>query len=139
MAFSELTVTIRFPSGEKAAKKGVHSILDFDGVVMTDSGAYQILVYGKVDVGPKEIARYQERISTDIATILDIPTSWRATRSEAIATVEETFRRAEQFLEIKSRNDILWMAPIQGGKRHDLVGHSAREMSKLPFQIHAVS
>ncbi|MDH5783804.1 MAG: tRNA-guanine transglycosylase, partial [Candidatus Bathyarchaeota archaeon] len=43
---------------DKAVHKGVHKLLDFDGVLMTDSGAYQILVYGDVEVSPQEILSY---------------------------------------------------------------------------------
>ena len=56
------------------SENGLHKFLDFDGVVMTDSGAYQILVYGNVEVSQAEIVDYQEHIGSDIATILDIPT-----------------------------------------------------------------
>src|SRR3972149_4959378 len=57
--------------------EGLHKFLDYNGVVMTDSGAYQILVYGGVEVSQAEIVEYQERIGSDIATILDIPTGWK--------------------------------------------------------------
>ena len=58
--------------GADAIAEGIHTLLDFDGPLMTDSGAYQILIYGEVDVRPAEIVTYQEKISADIATILDI-------------------------------------------------------------------
>jgi 7-cyano-7-deazaguanine tRNA-ribosyltransferase len=116
----------------------LHKFLDYDGVVMTDSGAYQILVYGDVDVSPKEIVQYQEQIGSDIATILDIPTGWHVTEQRARQTVTETLRRAKQFFKQKTRDDILWVGPVQGGRYHNLVAHSARQMSKLPFQIHAL-
>ncbi len=129
---------IKKQRGEEAAEKGIHKLLDFDGVVMTDSGAYQILVYGTVDVSPEDIVHYQERISTDIATILDIPTSWHATKEYAKQTVEETVKRAKHLSKIKTRDDILWVAPIQGGQHLDLVAHSAKHVGKLPFDIHAL-
>jgi 7-cyano-7-deazaguanine tRNA-ribosyltransferase len=116
----------------------LHSFLDFDGAIMTDSGAYQILVYGDVDVTPREIVEYQEHIGSDIATILDIPTGWKVTQDHARQTVDETLKRAKDFLTFKAREDILWVGPVQGGKNLDLVAKSAREMGKLPFQIHAL-
>ncbi|MFH0849891.1 MAG: tRNA-guanine transglycosylase, partial [Candidatus Bathyarchaeota archaeon] len=58
----------------------VHRLLDYDGVVMTDSGAYQILVYGGVEVTQTEIIEFQKRIGSDIAVILDIPTGWDVPR-----------------------------------------------------------
>ena len=33
--------------GDKAAKSGIHKIINFDGAVMTDSGGYQVLEYVK--------------------------------------------------------------------------------------------
>jgi 7-cyano-7-deazaguanine tRNA-ribosyltransferase len=124
--------------GEEVAKKGIHRFLDFDGIIMTDSGAYQILVYGNVEVAPKEIVNYQERISTDIATILDIPTSWHTTKEHAKQTVDETIKRAKQLAKVKERDDVLWVAPVQGGQYLDLVAYSAKQVGKLPFQIHAL-
>jgi 7-cyano-7-deazaguanine tRNA-ribosyltransferase len=124
--------------GNELTKKGVHNLLDFDGVIMTDSGAYQILAYGNVDVAPEEIVRYQEEISTDIATILDVPTGWGITKKYAERTVNETLNRAKNLAKAKRRDDILWVGPIQGGQYLDLVAYSAKEMGKLPFEIHAL-
>ena len=129
---------VKNQSGKEAVDRSLHKLLDFDGIIMTDSGAYQILVYGKVDVTPAEIVNYQEKISTDIATILDIPTSWQATEEYAKQTVEETVKRARQLVKLKTRDDILWVAPIQGGQHLDLVAYSAKQVGKLPFQIHAL-
>jgi len=122
----------------KAIQKGIHNLLDFSGVVMTDSGAYQILVYGDVKVTPEEIVQYQENINTDIATILDVPTGWGVSERYAQQTVNETLKRAKQLTKIKTRDDILWVGPVQGGQYLDLITRSARKMGKLPFQIHAL-
>jgi len=122
----------------KPAEQGLHKFLDFDGAVMTDSGAYQILVYGEVEVNQPEIVGYQEQIGSDIATILDIPTGWKITQEQATTTVKETLKRAKAFFKTKTRDDILWVGPVQGGRHLDLVAKSAAEMSKLPFQIHAL-
>jgi 7-cyano-7-deazaguanine tRNA-ribosyltransferase len=119
-------------------EKGLHRFLDFNGTIMTDSGAYQILVYGDVQTNPKEIVAYQEQIDTDIATILDIPTSWKVTKAYAEQTVDETLKRAKQLFKTKTREDILWVGPVQGGKHLDLVTKSAKKMSKLPYQIYAL-
>ena len=121
----------------KPIEEGLHKFLDFDGVVMTDSGAYQILVYGDVEVSPAEIVEYQERIDSDIATILDIPTGWKVSREHAEKTVAETLQRAKDFFKTKTREDILWVGPVQGGRHLDLVAKSAVAMGKLPFQVHA--
>ncbi|MEM3770258.1 MAG: tRNA guanosine(15) transglycosylase TgtA [Candidatus Bathyarchaeia archaeon] len=120
------------------AEKGLHNFLDFNGIIMTDSGAYQILVYGDVEITPEEIVDYQERIDVDIATILDWPTGWRVSRRHAEQTVDETLKRASELFKVKKRGDILWVGPVQGGRYLDLVAKSASEMAKLPFDIHAL-
>ncbi len=119
-------------------KDDLHRFLDFNGPVMTDSGAYQILIYGDVEVKPREIVEYQEHIGSDIATILDIPTGWKVAEDHARHTVDETLKRAKDFFTLKSREDILWVGPVQGGKYLDLVAKSAREIGKMDFQIHAL-
>ena len=124
--------------GSRVVDEGLHKFLGYDGVVMTDSGAYQILVYGEVEVNQKEIVAYQEGIGSDIATMLDIPTGWKITKEQAQATVDETLQRAKDFFKAKTRDDILWVGPVQGGRHLDLVAKSASEMAKLPFQIHAL-
>jgi len=120
------------------AEKGLHKFLDFNGVVMTDSGAYQILRYGDIETTPKEIIQYQEEIDTDIATILDYPTGLKVTRKHAEKTVNTTTKNAKQLFKTKTREDILWVGPIQGGQHLDLITKSAQQMRKLPFQIHAL-
>lgn len=125
-------------SHTQIGKNELRRFLDFDGPVMTDSGAYQILVYGDIEVKPREIVEYQEHIGSDIATILDIPTGWEVAEDQALHTVDETLKRAESFFDIKTREDILWVGPVQGGKYLDLVAKSAREIGKLAFQMHAL-
>ncbi len=116
----------------------VHRLLDYDGVVATDSGAYQILVYGRVETTPEEIVAYQRRIGSDIAVILDHPTGWRSSRRRAGWTVEETLRRAEAALPMIEGDETLWIGPVQGGRYIDLVERSAREMARMPFPIYAL-
>jgi len=123
---------------DQPAERGVRKFLDFNGAVMTDSGAYQILVYGDIEISPVEIVEYQERIGSDIATILDIPTGWKVSREHAEQTVAETLKRAKDFFKIKTRDDILWVGPVQGGRHLDLVTECAVEMGKRPFQIYAL-
>jgi 7-cyano-7-deazaguanine tRNA-ribosyltransferase len=123
---------------EEVKKNGVHDFLKFDGTVVTDSGAYQNLVYGQIDTTAGEIAKFEEEIDTDVAVILDVPTGWNARRDRAEYTVEETLRRARLTLNSLTRNDLLWIGPVQGGNYLDLVAHSAIETGKMPFHIYAL-
>ncbi len=124
--------------GNRVIDEGLHKFLGYDDAVMTDSGAYQILVYGEVEVSQQEIVAYQENIGVDIGTMLDIPTGWKITKEQAQETVAETSAEPKTFSKLKTRDDILWVGPVQGGRHLDLVASSAVEMGKLPFQIHAL-
>ena len=116
----------------------IHKILDYDGPIMTDSGGYQILRYGSVDVTPEDIISYEDFIAPDIATILDIPTGVNATREYAAETVRVTLERAKQAVQLRSNPGVMWCGPIQGGVFTDLVEESARETGKLDYQFHAI-
>jgi len=126
----------------KAAK--VHEVLNFSGVVMTDSGAYQLLVYGteRVAIDPVELVEFEEVLEPDIAVIVDIPTPDTATRDEARLSAEETLRRAYQSLEVvkRSSDKIAWVLPVQGGVYVDLLKWSAEESRKLSdfYSLYAV-
>ena len=111
---------------ERALEEGVHGILDFDGIIMTDSGGYQVLEYGDVEAGPEEIALFEEEIGTDIAVPLDIPTGICG-REKAEETVEKTLKNVEITLNILRERGIrraLWAAPIQGGTHLDPVSYT---------------
>jgi len=124
--------------GEKVFSTDVHSLLDFDGPVMTDSGAYQLLIYRNVDMTPEEAVAVQEGLKSDISVILDVPTGWNVSRDRAKWTVEETIRRAELTIRISEKKHTLWTGPIQGGMYLDLVKHSAEQIGRMDFDIHAL-
>ncbi len=116
--------------------KDVHEITGFDGAIMTDSGAYQLLIYGGIDTTPEEIVRFQEEIGSDIGVILDIPTGGFATREEAEYAVKETIRRAKESISLREDESMLWAGPIQGGRFLDLLESCAKTMGELDFHIH---
>jgi 7-cyano-7-deazaguanine tRNA-ribosyltransferase len=117
-------------------KPDVHKLTGFDGTVMTDSGAYQLLIYGGVETNPKEIIQYQEAIKSDLGVILDVPTGGYATREEAENTVAETVRRAKESMSWRQDDSMLWAGPVQGGRHLDLVRRSAKAMGRLDFDTH---
>ena len=117
--------------GAVVAEKGVHGFLGFDGVVMTDSGAYQILEYGSVEASQEEVIEYEKAIDSDIAVILDVPTG-DVERGRAEESVRETLRRAREALELIDPERRFWVLPVQGGRYLDLVDASAREASLMP-------
>jgi len=123
---------------EEALNRGIHELLGFDGVVATDSGAYQSYVYGEVELEPSEIERFQENIGSDIAVILDLPVNLRASYEEAERNVMETVRRAKENVKRRKRRDTLWYGPVHGARHISLVERSAEMMSKLDFGFYAL-
>ncbi|MEB3780601.1 MAG: tRNA guanosine(15) transglycosylase TgtA [Desulfurococcales archaeon] len=110
--------------GERAVEEGIHGILGFNGMIMTDSGAYQILEYGSIDVSQEEILHYQIAIGSNIGVILDHPTG-DVGLEEARRSVEITLNRAKEAEDLISGTDLIWVLPIQGGRHFDLVEYSA--------------
>ena len=117
--------------GSLAESKGVHGILGFDGIIMTDSGAYQLLEYGRVDITPDEVIEFEKKIGSDIAVILDVPTGNARSRRQAEYSVEETIRRAREALDKIDPEERVWVIPVQGGPYLDLVERSAEEAARL--------
>lgn len=121
----------------KPVPPDLHSRLDFDGVIMTDSGAYQLLRYGEIHTDAEEITRFQEHIGADIAVVLDVPTG-DVSREQAAETVKRTLANSRKTLEVVSNSRTLWVGPVQGGSHIDLVEYCAQESSKMGFDIHAL-
>ena len=80
----------------RAKAKGLHALLDFPGVIMTDSGTFQSHMYGEVELKNEDIINFQRDIGTDIGTVLDIFT-------EPDWTKEKTARRSTS----------PWTAPVE--------------------------
>lgn len=121
---------------EKALKEGMHSLIGFDGLVMTDSGSYQLYQYGDVEVGSQEIVDFQRAIKSDIGVILDIPTPPDVKRSRAEADLRETLERANE--SVARKGDMLLAGTVQGSTYMDLREKSAREVGQLDFDIHPI-
>ncbi|MEM3939299.1 MAG: tRNA guanosine(15) transglycosylase TgtA [Saccharolobus sp.] len=115
-------------------RENIHRELNADDfIIMTDSGAYQILEYGNIEVSNLEIVNYQTKIRPDIAVILDIPTGNTDDYEIARHTVEQTIERVKEASNIikNNPNNIIWVYPIQGGKFTDLVEYSAKQLNNF--------
>ena len=98
---------------DSALADGVHKLIDYPGVIMTDSGTFQSYVYGDVEVGVEEIVQFQKDIGVDIATMLDVFSRPDMTYSEVEKAVDETIDRAS--ISIKTAGGVMLNGPIQGG------------------------
>ena len=124
--------------GDEAVKKGIHKIIDFDGAIMTDSGGYQVLEYGDVNVLPQDMANFEKGILTDFAIPLDKPTGFGLPLKKAEAYVKQTLKVSKQTLEDSDNNGQIWIGPIQGGEHFELVGKSTKKLVDMNFQMLAL-
>jgi len=124
--------------GDEAIKKGIHNIINFDRAIMTDSGGYQVLEYGDVEVSPPEMASFEKGILTDFAIPLDKPTGFGMPIKKAEAYVKHTLQVSKKTLEDSEDNGQIWIGPIQGGEHFDLVAKSTKSLVKMGFQMLAL-
>jgi 7-cyano-7-deazaguanine tRNA-ribosyltransferase len=127
---------------ESALKNGIHQLIDFPGVIVTDSGTFQSYVYGDVEVGVEEIIKFQRDIGVDIGTMLDVFGRPEMSREEIESAVEVTANRASISLDLAG-DDLLLNGPIQGGLYEDLRALAGQLMGEVNginggFTIHPI-
>ena len=125
-----------------ALSDGIHSLIDFPGAVVTDSGTFQSYVYGDVEVGPEEIVTFQREMGVDIGTMLDVFGRPDMTREQLENSVQETAERAKPSLSVAG-SEMLLNGPIQGGTHADLRAESSLLMGSVEsegrgFAVHPI-
>lgn len=126
---------------QEVLEKELHKFLEFDGVIETDSGAYQMLHYKKeLEVSNEEIINFQIDIGADIINVIDIPTDVDADYEQAQKELDITVERIKEGLNIiRERNyDGCINGAIQGGIYKDLRRISAEKVSNLDVDIFAI-
>ncbi len=124
--------------GDEARKRGIHDIIGFDGAVMTDSGGYQVLEYGSVEVEPADMAQFEKDIKSDIPIPLDKPTGYGLSYEMAKEYVATTLANCDTTLHTVGKTDAIWIGPVQGAEHFDLVEHSAKALDDMGFQMMAL-
>jgi len=125
---------------KEAVEKGLHELIHFDGPIMTDSGSFQLSVYGDVEITNKEVIEFQEQIKTDIGTSLDIPTAPFVEREKAESDLEITLERAKEAVDFKKEQnmEMLLNSVVQGSTFLDLREKCAEELSKLDADLYPI-
>ena len=125
---------------KEAVEKGLHELIHFDGPIMTDSGSFQLSVYGDVEITNKEVIEFQELIKTDIGTSLDIPTAPFVDREKAESDLKITLERAREAVDYKKSQDMemLLNSVVQGSTFLDLRRKCASELSKLDADLYPI-
>jgi len=118
-----------------ALEKGLHGLLGFDGPIMTDSGSFQLSVYGSVEVTNEEILGFQQKIGSDIIVPLDIPTPpdvhYRRAEEELSVTAER-LEAARKFIQ----GEQLLAGPVQGSTYPELREKAASHLKDLNFEVY---
>jgi 7-cyano-7-deazaguanine tRNA-ribosyltransferase len=115
----------------------IHKFLNFDGIIETDSGSYQMLHYKKdLEINNREIIEYQIRINSDILNVLDIPTDIDKSKEEAEKELDITIERIKEGIKLKG--DRLINGAIQGGIYIDLRRKAAEYVKNLDVDIFAI-
>ena len=81
---------------EQVLSRGLHDVLGFNGIIMTDSGSFQLSVYGDVEVTNKETLLFQQAIGSDILVPLDIPTHPDSDRDNVVRELGITMDRIRE-------------------------------------------
>jgi 7-cyano-7-deazaguanine tRNA-ribosyltransferase len=121
---------------ERALSDGLHSLLDFDGAIMTDSGTFQSHMYGEVGVSNREIVSFQREIGSDIGTVLDIFTEPYWGYEETSDAVDTTLSRTEEASRLKG--EMLLAGVVQGSVFPDLRESCARSMGSMGVDVHPI-
>ncbi len=123
---------------ETALRDGVHSLLNFDDPVMTDSGTFQMYFHKLPEdqIEPLEIVRFQRDIGADIGTILDVFSEPDVGKSKVEKDAEVSFERAKK--SVGEKEGMLLAGTVQGGIYADLRKRSAQQMASLDIDIHPI-
>lgn len=95
--------------------------LNFDGLIMMDSGAYQMMVYGDIELSVTDTLKLQKSVSPDIGVIMDHPIGYQVSHQIAKARIENTLKNIEISKPFLEDHHVNWALPIQGGKYIDLL------------------
>jgi queuine tRNA-ribosyltransferase len=136
---------------------GLHSFMNWDGPILTDSGGYQVfslanlreikddgVVFNnhfdgkEVFLGPVEVMDIQRRLGSDIAMVFDECVPYPCERDYACKSVERTLVWASLCSEQPRAEGQLIFGIIQGGEYADLREHCARELVAMDFDGYAV-
>lgn len=112
-----------------AVEQGLHAVLGFPGVIMTDSGSFQLSVYGDLELDNRGTVEFQQRIGSEIIVPLDLPTPPSADRATASAELDVTLDRIAEARELVDDAALL-ACPVQGGCHEDLREEAGRAVSR---------
>lgn len=124
---------------KKVLKDGIHEAYNWEGIIATDSGAFQSWQYRDFEVTNLEICKFQKDIGTDLGVILDVPTgkSGKERKKQAIKTTRERGDEIAQSGLLEGKETI-FLGPLHGTPHLDLLRYSIEKMTAIPFKMLSV-
>lgn len=131
---------------------GLHKFMNWQGVILTDSGGFQVFSLGPLRevtengvffrshidgsshfFSPEKVMEIEEALGADIAMAFDECTPYPCDYEYAEKSLARTTRWAERCRNAHKRNDQALFGIVQGSVYRDLRERSAREISELDF------
>ncbi|MDH4209547.1 MAG: tRNA guanosine(34) transglycosylase Tgt [Anaerolineae bacterium] len=131
---------------------GLHSLMGWDGPILTDSGGFQVFSMEhlrEVDedgvtfrshidgsehrLTPEKSIAVQEQLGADLVVALDVCPPYPSDREYNRVALDRTHLWAERCLKAQTRHDQLMFGVVQGGTYPDLREEGARYVASLDF------
>ncbi|NBW81848.1 tRNA guanosine(34) transglycosylase Tgt [bacterium] len=136
---------------------GLHRFMNWPGVILTDSGGFQVMSLAKIrklteqgvtfanhingskiNLTPESVVGIQDDIDSDIQMVLDECTPYPAEFDVAKASMERSMRWAKRARAARSERTRAQFGIVQGGMFTDLRAQSARALIEIGFEGYAV-
>lgn len=136
---------------------GLHSFMNWDGPILTDSGGFQVFSLGNLRkiteegvafsshldgarcvLTPEGAVEIQEALGADIIMPLDECTPYPADRGYTERSMNLTHRWAKRCKDAKNANGQALFGIVQGGMYGDLRRHSVEELVSIGFDGYSI-
>ena len=108
--------------------QGVKAFLGFEGLVVTDSGAFQQFS-GPLYLSNKKIINFQQDIGVDVISPLDLITTPGENRTTATKKLEATLKRIEEGMKLVDQAILIGVQ--QGGRFLDLRAYALERLMEI--------
>jgi len=136
---------------------GIHKMLNWKGLILTDSGGFQgfsLAKKSKIDpdgitfnnhvdgapvrLTPESVILAQENMGSNIAMVLDVCAPLPSSPKKLRESVEVSIDWAKRSIAARKRSDMALFGIVQGGTDSNLRRHSATETTALNFDGYAI-
>lgn len=152
------TYHLHLKPGEGLIEKagGLHSFMNWQKPILTDSGGFQVFSLPKKNIGedgvrfrnevsgedtflgPQEATKIQNLLGADIIMAFDECIPYPATHDYTAKSIKKTLRWAEGCLKAHSREDQALFGIVQGSVYEDLRRECAEQLTLMDFPGYAI-